>query len=150
MIVGSGRPGPRPAPAPPSRPGAAAATRGSPGIAPARAGSCCRGAAACPGRPARPPPPSGGPGVPASAGGGGRRRSSAARAGVPTDTRPFRSPTFTTLIGAEIHPRTDMMELGNVWHFVAAGLPLDFAPPDLTETGPELARRALETGAFVA
>ena len=22
-----------------------------------------------------------------------------------TDTRPFRSPTFTTLIGAEIHPR---------------------------------------------
>ena len=66
-----------------------------------------------------------------------------------TDTRPFRSPTFTTLIGAEIHPRTDMMELGNVWHLVAAGLQLDFAPPDLDETGPELARRALETGAFV-
>jgi hypothetical protein len=66
-----------------------------------------------------------------------------------TDTRPFRSATFTTLIGAEIHPPRDVMELGNGWHFVAAGLPFDFAPPDLDETGPELARRALETGAFV-
>jgi hypothetical protein len=65
-----------------------------------------------------------------------------------TDTRPFRAKDFTTIIGAEIH--TNRMELGNSWHIVAAGLPLDFAPTRPDETGPELARRALDAGAFVA
>lgn len=65
------------------------------------------------------------------------------------DTRPFRTQTFTTIIGAEIHPAQDRMELGASWHILAVGLPLDFAPSPLAETGPELARRALATGAYV-
>ncbi|MFD3546530.1 CehA/McbA family metallohydrolase [Streptomyces sp. NPDC058655] len=64
-----------------------------------------------------------------------------------TDTRPLRTPGFTTLLGAELHaPRT---EAGPKWHIVAVGLPLGFAPPGLAETGPELARRARAAGAFV-
>lgn len=64
-----------------------------------------------------------------------------------TDTRVLRSEGFTTLIGAELHaPRT---EVGQPWHIVAVGLPLDFEPPGEAETGPELARRARDAGAFV-
>ncbi|MEV4320451.1 CehA/McbA family metallohydrolase [Actinocrispum sp. NPDC049592] len=64
-----------------------------------------------------------------------------------TDTREFRSPAFTTLIGAELHaPRT---EHSSEWHIVAVGLPLDFAPPGPEETGPHLAWRAREAGAFI-
>lgn len=64
-----------------------------------------------------------------------------------TDTRAYRSPGFTTLIGAELHaPGT---ELSTEWHVVAVGLPFGFAPPDPDETGPQLARRAREAGAFV-
>ncbi|MGZ0152089.1 CehA/McbA family metallohydrolase [Kribbella sp. WER1] len=64
-----------------------------------------------------------------------------------TDTRDLRTADFTTLIGAELHaPRT---EAGQSWHIVAAGLPLDFPPPTGGETGPELARRARATGAFI-
>lgn len=64
-----------------------------------------------------------------------------------TDTRAFQSSTFTTLIGAEIHaPRT---EVGEIWHMVAVGLPLDFAPTTPDETGPTLAARAVAAGAFV-
>lgn len=66
------------------------------------------------------------------------------------DTRPFRTELFTTIIGAELHPAQDRMELGAPWHILAVGLPLDFAPSPLEETGPELARRALEAGAYVA
>ncbi|MBX6773156.1 MAG: PHP domain-containing protein [Chloroflexi bacterium] len=70
------------------------------------------------------------------------------RYGYPiVDTRPFRTARFTTLIGAELHaPAT---ELGDPWHIVAVGLPLDFAPPAPGETGPDLARRAAASGAFV-
>jgi hypothetical protein len=64
-----------------------------------------------------------------------------------TDTVSFRSGGFTTLIGAELHaPRT---QVGNLWHIVAAGLPLDFAPSEPGETGPEMAARAAASGAFV-
>lgn len=63
------------------------------------------------------------------------------------DTRGLRTPDFTTLIGAEIHaPKT---KVGELWHLVAAGLPLDFPPCGDAETAPELARRAVEAGAFV-
>ena len=65
------------------------------------------------------------------------------------DTRPFRTERFTTIIGAELHPAQDRMELGREWHILAVGLPLDFAPPPPEETGPELARRALDAGAYV-
>ncbi|MET9316328.1 CehA/McbA family metallohydrolase [Kribbella sp. NPDC003505] len=64
-----------------------------------------------------------------------------------SDTRDLRTAGFTTIVGAELHaPRT---EAGRQWHIVAVGLPLDFAPPSASETGPELARRARAAGAFV-
>lgn len=66
------------------------------------------------------------------------------------DTRPYRNERFTTIIGAELHPAEDRMELGREWHILAVGLPLDFAPSPPTETGSELARRALAAGAYVA
>jgi hypothetical protein len=64
------------------------------------------------------------------------------------DTRRFRANDFTTLIGAELHAMGT--SVGELWHIVAAGLPLDFAPAAPGETGPELAMRARESGAFVA
>jgi hypothetical protein len=65
-----------------------------------------------------------------------------------TDTRSFRAEGFTTLLGAELHAGST--ELGDLWHILAVGLPLDFAPPTPAESGPELAARALEAGAYVA
>lgn len=53
-----------------------------------------------------------------------------------------------TILGAELHaPAT---ALGEIWHILAVGLPLDFAPNAPGETGPDLAARALAAGAFVA
>jgi hypothetical protein len=71
------------------------------------------------------------------------------RFGFPiTDTRPFRTSAFTTLLGAEVHaPAT---ELGEIWHILAVGLPLDFAPTRPEETGQALAARCAAAGAFVA
>jgi hypothetical protein len=72
------------------------------------------------------------------------------------DTRPFRTNSFTTIPGAELH--SGAMANGELWHILAVGLPSDFAPsntpvwepiPD-QETGPELAARARAAGAFVA
>ncbi|MBC8098970.1 MAG: PHP domain-containing protein [Armatimonadetes bacterium] len=63
------------------------------------------------------------------------------------DTRPFRTSDFTTLIGAELHAPTT--EFGILWHILAVGLPLDFAPNPENETGVTLAARALAAGAFV-
>ncbi len=63
------------------------------------------------------------------------------------DTLAYRSEGFTTLIGAEVH--TDGMDFGNGWHIVALGLPFNFAHTPLDESGPQLARRALDAGAFV-
>jgi hypothetical protein len=71
------------------------------------------------------------------------------RYGFPvTDTRPYRSDTFTTLLGAELH--TGRTEFGLLWHILAVGLPPDFAPYSPGETGPDVAARALAAGAFVA
>jgi predicted metal-dependent phosphoesterase TrpH len=64
------------------------------------------------------------------------------------DTRHLRSENFTTLIGAELH--APVTSAGELWHIVAVGLPLDFAPVAAGETGPQLAQRAKEAGAFVA
>jgi histidinol phosphatase-like PHP family hydrolase len=64
------------------------------------------------------------------------------------DTRRLRANDFTTLIGAELHATGT--SVGELWHVVAAGLPLDFAPAAPKETGPELAMRARQSGAFVA
>jgi hypothetical protein len=63
------------------------------------------------------------------------------------DTREYRTERFTTLLGAELHaPQT---HLGDLWHIVAVGLPLDFARPSAGESGPELSARAAAAGAFV-
>ncbi len=64
-----------------------------------------------------------------------------------SDTRDLRGDDFTTLIAAELHaPAT---RLGELWHIKAIGLPLDFAPPVNGESGPEMARRAAQAGAFI-
>ncbi|MCX5580083.1 CehA/McbA family metallohydrolase [Kaistia terrae] len=71
------------------------------------------------------------------------------RFGFPVvDTTPFRTDDFTTLIGAELH--ADGLENGEIWHMVANGLPLDFAPLAPGETAAQLAQRALDAGAFVS
>lgn len=64
------------------------------------------------------------------------------------DTRAFRGNAFTTILGAELHaPETST---GELWHILAAGLPLDFDATEEGETGPQLAQRAADAGAFVA
>ncbi|MEM7406481.1 MAG: phosphotransferase [Pseudomonadota bacterium] len=64
-----------------------------------------------------------------------------------TDTRAFRDEHFTTLISAELHaPQT---EVGETWHIKGVGLPLDFPAAAPGETGPQVARRAFEAGAFI-
>ena len=71
------------------------------------------------------------------------------RYGFPmADTRPWRTQGFTTLIGAELH--TGQTEFGGFWHILAVGLPLAFAPTAAGETAAQLARRALDAGAYVA
>ena len=70
------------------------------------------------------------------------------RYGFPiVDTTPFRTNSFTTILGAEVHAPANSH--GEVWHILAAGLPADFAPTSAGETGVELAARARAAGAFV-
>jgi predicted metal-dependent phosphoesterase TrpH len=64
------------------------------------------------------------------------------------DTRPFRTNSFTTILGAEVHAPQNSH--GQDWHILAVGLPEDFAQTGERETGVELAGRAVEAGAFVA
>lgn len=64
------------------------------------------------------------------------------------DTVPYRSDRFTTILGAEVH--AGEMNYGEIWHILAVGLPQDFAVTSENETGPELAKRCVEAGAFVA
>jgi len=72
------------------------------------------------------------------------------------DTKRFRTNSFTTILGAEVH--SGALENGELWHLVAVGLPEDFPWPNAPhfrpvegqESGPSLAQRALEAGAFVA
>lgn len=64
-----------------------------------------------------------------------------------SDTRDFRTDDFTTILGAEVHvPST---RLGEKWHLLANGLPLDFAPTQAGESAADLARRCAAAGAFV-
>lgn len=65
-----------------------------------------------------------------------------------SDTVPFRTETFTTILGAEIHG--PVMRNGHTWHLLAVGLPIDFAPRGEGETGLQIAQRAVDAGAFVA
>lgn len=70
------------------------------------------------------------------------------RYGYPiTDTRPFDTPEFVTLLGAELHAGQTLS--GEIWHLLANGLPVDFPRNLPDESAPQLARRALDAGAFV-
>lgn len=72
------------------------------------------------------------------------------------DTTEFRSETFTTILGAEVH--TGQLSNGVIWHILAVGLPLDFprpVAPDFDgaksgESAADLARRCRDAGAYVA
>jgi len=73
-----------------------------------------------------------------------------------TDTSAYRTESFTTILGAEMH--TSQMKNGEIWHILAVGLPTDFTPPETPnldgaqapESAASLARRCAEAGAFVA
>lgn len=65
-----------------------------------------------------------------------------------SDTTPYRSEGFTTILGAEVHAPKTTRDVD--WHILAVGLPADFAPNSDDETGVALARRCAEAGAFVA
>ena len=65
-----------------------------------------------------------------------------------TDVREFDCDDFVTIPGAEVHGRA--MENGELWHFVANGLPLDFPAWTPEESGIDIARRAVDAGAFVS
>lgn len=70
------------------------------------------------------------------------------RFGYPiADTTSFRSNSFTTILGAELH--APVTNAGELWHILANGLPLDFAHISENETGPSLAKRAREAGAYI-
>jgi hypothetical protein len=64
-----------------------------------------------------------------------------------TDGTPFERDRFVTIRGAELH--AGRVESGEHWHLLGIGLPADFAHPTPDETGPSLAKRALDAGAFV-
>jgi hypothetical protein len=64
-----------------------------------------------------------------------------------TDTRNYRTPDFSTLLGAELHAPGIRGE--EMWHLVAVGLPLDFAAWTPEERVRSLAERAAASGAFV-
>lgn len=66
-----------------------------------------------------------------------------------TDATAHETDAFRTVRGAELHPTKHRMAHGKEWHIVAVGLPADFAPAADDETGPELAARARDAGAFV-
>lgn len=59
----------------------------------------------------------------------------------------MRAADFTTLIGAELHGPA--LSNGMPWHLLALGLPINFAPPAIDETGPQIAARAARAHAFV-
>ena len=64
-----------------------------------------------------------------------------------TDTSALNSPDFLTVHGAELH--APALLTGDLWHIVAVGLPLDFAPPAEEEQALELVKRAHALGAFI-
>jgi hypothetical protein len=64
-----------------------------------------------------------------------------------TDTSLCWDDNFITILGAELH--AGKTEIGEMWHILANGLPSDFTHPLPGESGPEIAKRALDAGAFV-
>ncbi|HEV2065530.1 MAG TPA: hypothetical protein VGR08_01755, partial [Thermomicrobiales bacterium] len=71
------------------------------------------------------------------------------RYGFPiTDTSPYRTPNFTTILAAEMH--APGLQNGIIWDLLGIGLPPDFAPGPKDEPAGALCRRAADAGAFVA
>jgi hypothetical protein len=66
-----------------------------------------------------------------------------------TDTSPWRDDSFTTILGLEM-ATPGLMTQRDRYALIAVGLPLDYAPNGETDTGPEMAARAQQAGAFVA
>lgn len=64
-----------------------------------------------------------------------------------SDTRPFRNDDFTTLVAAELHQ--GKITVGETWHILALGIPVDFAPPTHEESALQIAERAAKSGAFI-
>ena len=72
-----------------------------------------------------------------------------------TEPSNFSHSDFVTVLGAELH--SGSAENGEIWHILAVGLPKDFrptnspnfVPTDNQETGPEIAKRCVDAGAFV-
>jgi hypothetical protein len=64
-----------------------------------------------------------------------------------SDTRSCRSEDFTTLIAAELHQ--GKIQVGEPWHILAVGIPLDFARPSAGEDARQIAQRAADAGAFI-
>ena len=50
-----------------------------------------------------------------------------------TVSQPYCTDGFTTIFGAELH--TPKTSLGDLWHLLAVGLPLDFVPKKYRESG---------------
>lgn len=65
-----------------------------------------------------------------------------------TDAPDLRTDRFLPIIGAELH--AGETTYSGLWHILAVGLPPDFPSNVADETGPQIARRALDAGAFVA
>lgn len=71
------------------------------------------------------------------------------RFGYPlTDAPALRSETFLPIAGAELHAGDTSWS--GLWHILAVGLPPDFPGNLPDETGPQIAARAMQAGAFVA
>ena len=64
-----------------------------------------------------------------------------------SDTRAYRSENFTTLIAAELHQ--GKTSVGETWHILAVGVPVDFAKPEEGEGAAQIAERAAKAGAFI-
>jgi len=65
------------------------------------------------------------------------------------DTEDLNRDGFITIPSAEIHCLGKAYDQDGLWHIVANGLPVDFAPADEQETGPQLVQRAIDAGAYV-
>lgn len=71
------------------------------------------------------------------------------RFGYPlTDASSCHTEDFLPIVGAELH--AGQTSYSGLWHILAVGLPSDFPCNVADETGPAIAVRALEAGAFVA
>ena len=65
------------------------------------------------------------------------------------DMQDHNSDDFITILSAELHCHGKRYDRGRLWHILANGLPADFPIASDDETGPQLVRRSVDTGAYV-